>query len=214
VLNRVMTLTAAALAVLAEPIIAVLFERGAFGPAAVTATALTLAAYAIGLPAHVQVKVLATAFFAREDTATPVKVGAVALLVNLGFNLALMGPLGHVGIALATSIAAWVNAGLLAWLLLRRGRFLPDARLKRKLPRIALASAVMAGAVAGVVYAYPEAIGWHESLRFGFVVAVVAGGGILYAALALIGGAVTFGELRTAMRRPGPASPTGSSSPG
>jgi putative peptidoglycan lipid II flippase len=198
----------------AQPIVSGLFGRGAFGADTQEATALALMAFAIGLPAHVQVKILATAYFAREDTATPVKVGVLALVVNLAFNLALMGPLGHVGIALATSIAAWTNAGLLAWLLLRRRRLQPDARLRRKLPRIALASAVMAGAVAGVVHGFPEAIGWNESMRFGFVVAVVAGGGLLYAVLALIGGAVTLDELRTAMRRPGPVAPTGSSSPG
>ncbi len=192
---------ALALIAAASPIVSGLFGRGLFGAGAQDATALALAAYAIGLPAYVQVKVLATAFFAREDTSTPVKVGAVALVVNVVFNLALMGPLGHVGIALATSIAAWTNVALLAFLLARRGRLQPDARLRRKLPRVILAAVVMAGAVAGVVYAGPDISAWGEAARFGFLAAVVGLGVVLYAVLAVIGGAVTLAELRDALRR-------------
>jgi putative peptidoglycan lipid II flippase len=198
-----------ALVAAAGPIVSGLFGRGLFGTAAQEATALALAAYALGLPAYVQVKVLSTAFFAREDTATPVKVGVVALFVNLGVALVLMWPLGHVGIALATSTAAWANAGLLAWLLGRRGRLAPDARLKRKLPRIALASVVMAGAVAGIVHSLPDAGSWAEGLRFAYLAALVGGGFVLYGALAFLGGAITRDELRAALTRnrgpePGP----------
>ena len=91
-----LTLPAAvALAVLAHPILAVLFQRGAFSPADTAATAAALAAYAAGLPAFVLVKVLAPAFFARHDTATPVKIAVVAMAVNLGLTLridAVSGP--------------------------------------------------------------------------------------------------------------------------
>ena len=95
-LALLLTLPAAvALAVLAQPILAVLFQRGAFGPADTAATAAALAAYAAGLPAFVLVKVLAPAFFARHDTKTPVKVAIAAMAVNLVLTLvpdAVSGP--------------------------------------------------------------------------------------------------------------------------
>ena len=117
-----------------------LFERGAFGPTDTAATAAALAAYAAGLPAFVLVKVLAPAFFARHDTATPVKVAVAAMAVNLCLTLILMQFLAHVGIALATTIAGWLNALLLLALLMRRGHFRFDRRARRNLPRVAAAA--------------------------------------------------------------------------
>jgi putative peptidoglycan lipid II flippase len=199
-----LTLPAAfAIIVAAGPIIAGLFGRGLFGTSAQEATALALAAYAIGLPAHVLVKILATAFFAREDTATPVKIGVVALVVNVVFNLLLMGPLAHVGIALATSISAWVNVGLLAWMLRKHGRFRLDDRLRRKFGRIALASGVMAGVVGGAISAFPDAGAWAEGARFAYLAAIVIGGMALYGVLALLCGAVSRAELGQAFGRGG-----------
>ena len=90
------------------------------------------------------IKVLAPGFFAREDTKTPVKVALVCLAANLALVLTLMWPLAHVGIALATALSAWMNAGLLAWLLRRDGLLQPDARLRRRLPRIVGTSVAMA----------------------------------------------------------------------
>src|SRR4029077_11927476 len=101
---------AAALVVLAQPILAVLFQRGAFGPVETSATAAALAAYAVGLPAFVLVKVLAPGFFARQDTATPVKVAAMAVAANLLLTLGLMQFLAHVGVAIALSAAGWMQA--------------------------------------------------------------------------------------------------------
>ena len=84
-----------------------------------------------GLPAYVLIKVLGPGFFAREDTVTPVKIAALCVAINLGLNLLLMGPLLHVGIALATAISAWINVGLLLLVLRRRGHLRLDARLRR-----------------------------------------------------------------------------------
>jgi putative peptidoglycan lipid II flippase len=203
-----LTLPAAfAIIVAAGPIIAGLFGRGLFGTSAQEATALALAAYAIGLPAYVLVKILATAFFAREDTATPVKIGVVALVVNVVFNLLLMGPLAHVGIALATSISAWVNVGLLAWMLSKHGRLRLDDRLRRKFGRITLASVVMAGVVGGAVSAFPDAGAWAEGARFAYLAAIVIGGMALYGVLALLCGAVSRAELGQAFGRDGRGGP-------
>ena len=116
---------------LSLPIIHVLFERGAFGPRRHAQTSAALAAYASGLPAYVLIKVLTPGFFAREDTRTPVKIALGCLASNLVL-VVLIWSLAHVGIALATAISAWLNAGLLAWLLRREGLLQPDARLQRR----------------------------------------------------------------------------------
>src|SRR5437588_3610681 len=101
---------AAALVVLATPILSVLFERGAFGPEEAAATAAALAAYAVGLPAFVLVKVLAPGFYAHRNTATPVKVAVAAVAINFVLTVVLMQFLAHVGVAIALSVAGWMQA--------------------------------------------------------------------------------------------------------
>ncbi|MDJ0896440.1 MAG: murein biosynthesis integral membrane protein MurJ, partial [Alphaproteobacteria bacterium] len=99
---------AAALVAIAYPVIATLFERGAFTADDARAAAATLAAFALGLPAYVLVKALSPGFFAREDTATPVKVAVCALALNIVLAYMLMQVLAQVGIALAAAVTAWV----------------------------------------------------------------------------------------------------------
>lgn len=101
------------LIVIAEPIMSVLFERGEFTHANSIQSAHAMAAYATGLPAYVLARVFSTAYFAREDTATPVKFAIVCAVINTVLALLLIGPLKHVGIALATGITAWINLALL-----------------------------------------------------------------------------------------------------
>lgn len=195
---------AAALLVAAEPLVAVLFERGAFDQAEAMATAAALAAFATGLPAYAVIKVLAPAFFAREDTATPVKVASAALIANVVLNLILMGPLGHVGIALATTLANWCNAGLLAWLLFRRGHLRLDARLRARLLRILAATVVMAAPVGAIALAYP---GWHAGgiERVAALAGLVAAGVVAYALAAQMLGAARLAEIRKLLRGGGPS---------
>src|SRR5215467_14027794 len=158
-LALLLTLPAAvALALLATPILTVLFQRGAFGPSDTAATAAALAAYTAGLPAFVLVKVLAPAFFARYDTATPVKVAIAAMAANLCLTLILMQFLGHVGIALATTAAGWVNAMTLLALLLRRGHFRFDSRARRNLPRVGIAALGMGIVLAFLLFALVPAL--------------------------------------------------------
>src|ERR1700761_91149 len=128
-----LTLPAAlALIICAEPIMLALFGRGAFDLESVRLSSQSLAAYALGLPAFVLVKVLAPAFFARGDTSTPVKIGVGSVGLNLLLNLAFMVPLAHIGPALATSVAAICNVAGLGIVLLRRGHFAPDRQLHRR----------------------------------------------------------------------------------
>lgn len=135
---------------LSLPITQVLFERGAFGPDASIATAKALAAFSLGLPAFVLVKVLTPSFFAREDTMTPVKTASFAMLANIVIAVCLMPLLGFVGIALASAISAWLNVGLLYRLVRRNGWFKADRRLQFRWPRIVLAAFIMGGAAFGI----------------------------------------------------------------
>ena len=192
---------AIALMVMPDLIVSVLFERGAFGVAETAATSAALAAYALGLPAYVLIKVLAPGFFAREDTATPVKVAAFCVAINLVLNLALMGPLLHVGIALATAISAWINAGLLAWLLVRRGHFVADARLRRAIPRILLASAAMAGAL-WFAQDVLSGIADADAARAAVVLAVLVALGLVVFAAAAVGfGAARLADIKRLLDR-------------
>ena len=156
---------AAALAILSRPIMDVLFGRGAFTAHDAVLSAQSLACYALGLPAFVLVKLLGPGFYARGDTATPVKLGLVTLVVNLALNLALMRPLAHMGPPLATSLASILNATLLGAVLFRRGWLAPDRPLLVQLGRIAAATALMVLALALLSLALPAPLRHGNGLR-------------------------------------------------
>ena len=132
---------------LATPIVALIFERGAFTPADTAATATALLCYAPGLLGYSAVKLATPAFYALRDARTPVTVSILSVLINVGLNLALVGPLGYRGLALGTALAAMLNAIVLALLLRRRLGGLDEGRIGASLARIVAASLVM-GAVA------------------------------------------------------------------
>jgi putative peptidoglycan lipid II flippase len=144
----ILTIPAAvALIVVPLPIIQVLFEHGKFSAQNSNAVAMTLAAFAMGLPASVLIRVFLPGFFAREDTRTPMIFAGISAAVNIGGSLALFPLWGHVGIAAATTMAAWTNAVLLGGTLLVRGHFRPDTVLRHRGPMILLASVIMGGAL-------------------------------------------------------------------
>ena len=201
-LALLLTLPAAvALILIPKEIVRVLFEHGAFGPEARQATAAGLAAFASGLPAYVLIKVLKPAFYAREDTATPFYYGVAAVIANTVLGLLLFALLGFVGIAIATSLAAWLNLALLWWRLDRSGFLEADDRLRQKGKRILLSSIVMgvglflaARALSGAWTAAPI---W----RITGLSALVGGGAALYFALVLLAGALEPSPLRALIRR-------------
>lgn len=169
-----------------DVLIGTLFERGAFTPEDTAMTAWALSAYAAGLPAYVMVKVLGPAFFAREDTATPVKIAVVAVVVNIVLNLILMGPMLHAGLALATAISAWLNTALLVLFLHRRGYMKIDRRLALSIPKSVIASAVMAaGLVVGAI-ALDMRLPGGEIWRALGLLLLVAGGIAIYGVLAWV----------------------------
>ncbi len=197
-----LTLPAAvALIAIPDTLIGVLFERGAFDAEATKKTAAALAVFSCGLPAYILVKAFAPGFFSRGDTATPVKIGVLCLFVNLGLNLLLMKPFQHVGIAAATATANWVNAGLMAWFLYKRGHLVFDARLKHRVVRQLMAALGMAAALLAIVALLADQLGGSLGQQVGALVALVLGGAAVYGALALILGAGSWAELKRQLGR-------------
>jgi putative peptidoglycan lipid II flippase len=152
-LRLVFLLTAPAavwLAVMAVPVIALLYEHGRFGAVDTARTASALIMYCVGLPAFAAVGVLTRTFYALGDTATPVRASFVSVALNLGLNLLFIGPLkflglGHAGLALATSLTAITNLLQLAFYLRRRVGLLEGRRMANTLLRVGVAAAVASG---------------------------------------------------------------------
>jgi len=141
---------AVALVILAEPILTTLFQYGKMTANDITMAAWSLRAYSLGLLAFMMIKVLAPGYFARQDTKTPVKIGIIAMVSNMVLNIAFVFPLhiyfkmGHVGLALATAAAAFINAGLLYRGLRKDKTYQPLAGMVLTIIRIGLAATAMA----------------------------------------------------------------------
>jgi putative peptidoglycan lipid II flippase len=202
---------AVALAVAPTPIVQALFQRGAFTTGDVAPTAYALAIFALGLPSFVLIKVFSPAYFAREDTATPMRYAVISLTANtlgsitLFFLFRRLGLMPHLGIAVATTLGGWLNAGLLYSTLVRRGNLMLDSRLKWALPSIAVNSAVM-GVVVWLVSAYLADMFTAGIVpRTAALAALVSAGLAVYAVGSLALGAVEVRQLRTFLRRRGPA---------
>ncbi|WP_374466405.1 murein biosynthesis integral membrane protein MurJ [Ferrovibrio sp.] len=185
------------------PIISILFQRGEFDAETARQTSVALFAYAVGLPGYVLARTCTPGFHARQDTRTPVKLALVSIAANIGLSLALMPGLGHVGLALATALAASLNTLLLLHTLRRRGHWRADARLKSRAWRILVAALAMAAVLALLdrvilppLYAGPFA------LRVTALVLLVGGGGIAYLLAALLLGATRPAEWKSMLRRP------------
>jgi putative peptidoglycan lipid II flippase len=192
---------AAALMVIPGPVVTVMFQYGRFTADDAAATAAALSAFAAGLPAYVLIRVLTPGFFAREDTVTPVKFAAASVTANIVLSLALVWPFAHVGIAVATAAAAWLNVGLLWVALRRRGFLVIDAGLGRRLPRIAGAAAAMAILVWPAAEWLAEPLAGPVAGRITAMAALVVGGVVVFAILVLASRAASLAELRALMRR-------------
>jgi putative peptidoglycan lipid II flippase len=131
------------LILLAQPMLTTLFQYEEFTAYDVTMASKSLIAYACGLPAFLLIKVLAPGFFSRQDTKTPVKVGAIAMVSNIVLNLLLVIPLAHAGLALATSLSAFIQVGLLYWLLRKQGVYRPEAGWYLFIAKIVVAALLM-----------------------------------------------------------------------
>ena len=200
-----LTLPAAvALAVVPGPIIEVLFQRGQFTEHATNMTSMALAAYAFGLPAFVLNKVLSPGFFAREDTKTPMLFATVGMIVNVGGSLLLFPFFEHVGIAVATTSAGWINTLLLGITLWRRGHFHADALLIKRLIMFTLSSLIMGG---GIYWLANYLAPWFDApllaTRIGALAALVSAGMALFLIAAIGTGAFSLSEFKNRLRRKG-----------
>jgi putative peptidoglycan lipid II flippase len=189
------------LAVLARPIVAVLFQHGAFTAADSAATAAALVAFSLGLPGHVLVKALSPAFFAREDTATPMRATLFGFAVAVIGSLALLPILGHVGVALAIAISGWAAAGMLGFAIAKRIGFSLDGDARRRLPRIALAALIMGLAVAALQRILAPWLAGGNPERILALGILVVGGLAAYAALLHGLGVASPRELVVGLRR-------------
>jgi len=145
---------AVALAVLAGPILSTLFLYGDFKPQDVEMAAISLLVYSAGLIGFIMVKVLAPGYFARQDTKTPVKVGLIAMFANMLMNILFVVPMlklgwpaPHAGLALATTLSSFINAGLLFWGLKKSGVYSPQAGWFKLFSQTFFAASVMAGVI-------------------------------------------------------------------
>ena len=168
------------LALLAAPLLTTLFQYNEFSIYDVRMAQRSLLAYTVGLPAFILIKVLATAFFSRQDTKTPVKVSVVAMVTNVVLNLALVLPLAHAGLALATSLSAWLNAGLLYWLLRRNQGWRGQPGWPRYLLRVGAALLALALALMYLVPPAPVWLAWDASARALSALLYVPAGAALY----------------------------------
>ncbi|CAM3652758.1 murein biosynthesis integral membrane protein MurJ [Halomonas sp. AOP12-C2-37] len=173
---------ALALAVLAEPLLITLFHYGAMTDNDIQMAAMSLRAYAFGLVAFMLIKVLAPGFFARQDTRTPVKVGIIAMVANMALNLVLIWPLAHAGLALATALSAFLNAGLLGYLLHKQGVLVFQPGWKRYAVQLVGGSALMSGALYFVAPDWQAWLTFSLWQRIAWVSGLVMLGGSLYAA--------------------------------
>jgi putative peptidoglycan lipid II flippase len=165
---------------LAAPMISTLFQYGAMKLHDVEMASRSLVTYGLGLPAYIFVKVLASGFFARQDTRTPVRAGIAAMAGNMGLNLVLVVPLAHAGLALATSLAAYLNAGLLYLALRRSGAYRPRPGWGLLILRVFVACAIMGGILHLAAPPLPEWAAHGAARRALELTAWVLGGGCLY----------------------------------
>lgn len=193
---------AVALALTPAPFIAVIYERGAFTAETTEAAAAALAAFAVGLPSFVLIKVLQPAYFAREDMKTPMWFSLVSLVVNAGGSLLMFPWLGHVGIAAATSLAGWVNAALLGWTLWRRDHFRPSAATLRRIGLVLVSAAVM-GAVLFAAWSYMQATFLASGIliRAGIAALLIAVSMAVYFGLAIATGGIDRSMLARSVRK-------------
>ena len=183
------------LLMLSGPLFATIFGYGAISDHDVLMCSYALMAYSFGLMGFSMVKVLAPGYFARQDTKTPVKVGLIALSINIGFNLTvvvpafLLGfPVPHVLLAVSTGLSALINATLLYRGLRREGIYRPSVAWQKLLPRIVLASLAMAGFLWWISGDWSAWTDWSATRRAVWLgMAVIGGAAVYFGVLGLAG---------------------------
>ena len=182
------TPAAIGLIALAQPLLTTLFQYGEFAASDAYKASLSLMAYGFGLLPFILIKVLAPGYYARQDTKTPVKIGVIAMVSNMVLNIILMMYLAHVGLALATSLSAVLNASLLYIGLRRRGVYSPNSGWLLLAGKLVVANGLM---LALLLWLTPASAVWQEWTgwqRFGQLMMLIIGATLAYfAVLTLLG---------------------------
>ena len=190
-----------ALIVCGAPIVAALFQHGKFDAGDTRLTAQALAAFSIGLPSYILVKVLTPGFYARSDTKTPVRFATWSMIANLVLNLAFIPTLAHMGPPLATALSSTLNVALLYRSLRTRGHFQPDAQLRRRAVRLAGAALVMGAAMFFLNDLFAPYTTGASLARWGAMFVLVATGGLVYLAATFLLGAFRPADVKALVSR-------------
>jgi len=189
------------LVLLRAPIVRVLFERGEFTAADTAATARTLIGYAVGLVAFSGARIVAQAFYAVQTPGVAVKLGLFSVVANVVAAVSLMGPLSHTGLALASSISAWVNFASLAWVARTRFGGLDPRELATSFGRTTIASAVLGAFCVGCLWLWPSTP--SRLVEAACLAAAIAGGAVVFWLTSALLGAPERRAL-SGLRRPSP----------
>ena len=188
-----LTLPAAiAIFILANPIISCFFERGEFISQDRILSAKALQAFAVGIPAYVFVKVLIPAFFARQNTVTPVKIASFCVLINFLLNIILMQYYQHVGIAMATAIASWTNAFLLFLVLYKSKQVEIDEKLKKLVSKVTIISIIFGY----IVFYFKDLIDISSDYKLFYLIIFVLIGMFLFGILCLLFRVIDLSDIK------------------
>lgn len=193
--------SAVALSTIAMPIVRAIYEHGAFSLSDSRMVAPALMAYASGLPAFVAAKVLSNVFYASQDIKTPVRIAIFCVTVNIAFNLLLMGPFGHIGLAIATTISGWTNLLLLGIILHRRNIYRLNAGMIAFIAKCLLCCALMAASLAVIMMLIPldnDAATFDKILQTAILVVV---GSLVYAVTVMLFNVVPLKTIKSWIKR-------------
>lgn len=189
-----------ALSLIPNSLVNVLFQRGAFDMQAMMATAKTVLAYAVGLPAFVGIKVFASTFYAFENTKTPVKIAMLGAVTNIILSLLLIQHLAHIGIALATSLAAWLQLAFLYKSLRRYDTVSMTKTLWVKIVKILCACLAMGAVLFVLQDMLFDFFQGTQMMKILALVLLVGAGKAVYACAILVTRTVTINEIKTALK--------------
>jgi putative peptidoglycan lipid II flippase len=180
------TPAAVGLAILAGPILTTLFQYGEFNHHDVAMASRSLIAYSFGLTPFILIKILAPGFYARQDIRTPVRIAIIAMFTNMGLNGILIFPLAHTGLALATSLSAWLNAALLFFTLRRQGFYRPQPGWLSLGLRIVIANGFMAITILWLMPPLANWLSWDLADRISQITLQIGTAAIVYFGVLLI----------------------------
>ena len=193
--------SAVGLYVLAYPIIHILFERGAFVHEDTFFTANVLSFFALGLPAYIIIKILVTCFFAREDTRTPLYIAIISVIINIVLSLMLIQSMREMGIATATAISAWINAGLLYLILQLQSKILLDSLFFKNTIKIIIATIILAYVVSYLSKTlFIEMNDISMIMKISYLIGVIAICKIIYLGLIIVLKVLSFSDLKGYMK--------------